>query len=312
MIALLAGTGDLPGAIVTRLRGQGRQVVACVLKDNPADLPDGTPVLNYRLETFGTLLNQLQERGVTEVCLAGAINRPEVDPAAIDAATLPLVPQFMAALGKGDDGALRVVLSILESSGFAVRAAHEILPEFLPPAGVLTRATPNQSYQADAGVGEATVARMGASDTGQACVIRAGQIIATEGPDGTDAMLTQLHQATDAGQPLFGDPIDWAMDAAGDVLGAAADWLTGDNGAPPRPETPAKGGILFKAPKPDQDRRADLPVIGPGTAENAAAAGLAGIVIEEGGVMVLNAEQIVDMLDAQGLFLWVRPKGGQS
>ncbi len=65
-------------------------------------------------------------------------------------------------------------------------------------------------------------------------------------------------------------------------------------------------GILFKAPKPGQDRRADLPTIGPHTAEGAVAAGLDGIVIEAGGVIVIDRPAVVEILDSAGLFLWVR------
>lgn len=70
----------------------------------------------------------------------------------------------------------------------------------------------------------------------------------------------------------------------------------------------ARGGVLYKAPKPGQDRRADLPTIGPDTARNAAEAGLAGIVIEAEGVMVLNFEETLKRLDAEGLFLWIRER----
>ena len=71
------------------------------------------------------------------------------------------------------------------------------------------------------------------------------------------------------------------------------------------------GAILFKGPKPDQDRRADFPVIGPQTIKNAAVAGLVGIVIEDRGVMVLDMSAVVAAATDAGLFLWVRPKGGE-
>ncbi len=67
-----------------------------------------------------------------------------------------------------------------------------------------------------------------------------------------------------------------------------------------------KDAVLFKAPKPGQERRADLPVIGPATAANAVKAGLRGIVIEAGGVMVLNQSDVLRRLNQAGLFLWVR------
>ena len=50
-----------------------------------------------------------------------------------------------------------------------------------------------------------------------------------------------------------------------------------------------------------------MPLIGPDTAMKAADAGLSGIVISSGGVMVLDLPQVVAILDAQGMFLWVHP-----
>ncbi|MCR8827287.1 LpxI family protein [Pseudosulfitobacter koreensis] len=64
--------------------------------------------------------------------------------------------------------------------------------------------------------------------------------------------------------------------------------------------------ILFKAPKPGQERRIDLPTIGPDTVEAAAKAGFAGIVIDAGDVLVLNRAQCVELADRHGLVLWAR------
>ena len=68
----------------------------------------------------------------------------------------------------------------------------------------------------------------------------------------------------------------------------------------------AGGGLLFKAPKRGQDRRVDLPVIGPDTIIAACAAGLGGVVIECGGVMVLDRARMMSECNRLGLFLWVR------
>jgi DUF1009 family protein len=68
------------------------------------------------------------------------------------------------------------------------------------------------------------------------------------------------------------------------------------------------GAVLFKAPKPGQDRRVDLPTIGPDTARNAIANGLGGIIIEAGGVIVLKRSELVGIMDQAGLFLWSRER----
>jgi UDP-2,3-diacylglucosamine hydrolase len=68
----------------------------------------------------------------------------------------------------------------------------------------------------------------------------------------------------------------------------------------------AEGALFFKAPKLGQDRRADLPVIGPTTIERAQASKLSAIVIEAGGVMVMNREATVAAANEASLILWVR------
>ena len=71
------------------------------------------------------------------------------------------------------------------------------------------------------------------------------------------------------------------------------------------PELPT-GGILMKAPKASQERRIDLPAIGPDTVAAAAQLGLNGIVIEAGGVMVIDPDATIAAANGTGLFLWVR------
>lgn len=297
MLALIAGTGDLPPALVARL--DDRPLICALAGFAPAVTPD----ITFRLEHLGTFLQTLQARGVTRICMAGAVRRPQIDPAAIDAATIPLIPQVQAAMARGDDGALRVIIALMEGAGFAVVAAHEIASDLLPSAGCLTKAAPADWHKADAAEGEACVAAMGAADTGQACIVRVGQVLAKEGPDGTDAMLAGFFEPYDP--PIADDPLTYVIDLGTSTVAAVSEWMSGLEDVP----ATADDGILFKAPKPDQDRRADLPLIGPDTAMRAAEAGLSGIVIEAGGVMVLNQTGVIDILDAQGMFLWVRPKG---
>jgi len=257
MLALIAGTGDLPPAILAHC---DQPVVRCAMAGFAPNIPVD---VTFRIEHLGGFLAELVARGVTDVCMAGAIRRPQIDPSAIDAATLPLVPQIQAAIGLGDDGALRAVIAIFEDHGLTIRAAHDIAPDLLPPSGIHAGGPLPATIDADVAAGDIALAEMGKNDSGQACLICDGRVMLREDQDGTDAM----------------------------IRGAAGS---------------AAGGILFKGPKPNQDRRADLPVIGAATAEAVVTAGLAGIVIAAGGVMVLDQARMFDTLNAAGKFLWVR------
>ncbi|MGR3497177.1 LpxI family protein [Citreimonas sp.] len=288
MLALICGAGALPAHVAAALEAPP---VVCALQGFAPD--DLTPEITFRIETLGSLIAWLKARGVTALCLCGHIRRPQIDIATLDAATAPLVPRLKQATELGDDGALRVVLALFAEAGFEILAAHEAAPDLLPPPGVPTRAQPPEGVRDAAQAGDAEIARLAAADAGQACVIRDGRVIASEGPDGTDAMLAGLTR------PEADDPFSRAVDRVDDVLGQAADWLSNASPAP---------AFLFKAPKPGQDRRVDLPVIGPGTAAALARSGLSGAVIEAGGVMVLDRARTIADFDAAGLFLWVRER----
>jgi DUF1009 family protein len=62
------------------------------------------------------------------------------------------------------------------------------------------------------------------------------------------------------------------------------------------------------APKPIQERRVDLPTIGVTTVEGAAAAGLAGIVGEAGGLLVMDRQAVIEAADRLGLFILGVPR----
>ncbi len=71
-----------------------------------------------------------------------------------------------------------------------------------------------------------------------------------------------------------------------------------------RVETASGRGVLVKAAKRGQDRRFDLPSIGPRTVEGAARAGLAGIAVVAGSTIVAEPAQIAKVADRERLFVF--------
>lgn len=303
-LALIAGQGGLPPQLVRVLLARGEVPVVCEIEQFPSDVKGEVPRLGFRLETLGTFIATAKEIGVTRICMAGAMRRPPIDPSQIDAATMPLVPKVQAALSNsGDDSTLRIFTEIFEEAGIEVIGAADIDPSLLPPEG-LTGTLPDGVEQ-DTAVAEAALAELAAADAGQAVVVRGGKVIAREDARGTDAMLSDLCPET----PDHGVSHD-PFEMMGDMLDSVADWLSGPVAEARAAEDTSDGGLLYKAPKPGQELRVDMPLIGLGTVMRAAEAGLAGIVIEAGGVMLLDPEGVAEVLRAQGMFLWVRPRGG--
>lgn len=271
-LALIAGTGRLPAVLLENIadrnkREMGDENLPFIASPEGAEPDFIVPDRRFRLEQLGTLIEELKALGVRDVCFAGGVTRPRIDPSKIDAATMPLVPRMAAALQKGDDGALRELLAIFEDAGFRIRAANEFASALLPYRGMYTSKRPDDVHRADAERAVAVLDALGPLDIGQSCVVHRGQVLAVEGKFGTDWMLESLEKRPDG-----------------------------------------TGGILYKAPKPGQDRRIDLPVVGVGTLSAAKKAGLDGVVVEENGVMVLDLAAVERAADELGLFFWVRER----
>jgi len=168
----------------------------------------------------------------------------------------------------------------------------------MPMAGVHTQIAP-QSLRAELAAAKLVLADMARLDQGQAMLLRDGQVIACEDERGTAAMAQDF-----CDPPEQDNPIEQVFGIFGEALEGVADWLSGQDYT----RAPGADAVLFKAPKPGQNLLADMPMIGPDTAMKAAEAGLSGIVVPVGGVMVLDLPQVVAILNAQDMFLWVMPE----
>ncbi|SFR48933.1 LpxI family protein [Litoreibacter janthinus] len=286
MLALVVGEGDLPELLMEHLLATETPYQLCQMEWQGADARGDRPVRKFRIETLGTFIAWLKEKGVDRICFAGRVDRPPLDPTKIDALTMPLVPRMMQALQVGDDAALRLVLGFFEEVGIQPVGAHEVYPEILQPAGFLGKNRPSEEHERDADRGIEVIAAMAAADVGQACITHKRQAIAIEAQPGTDFMMQGLLQQR-VGLPFWGS-------------------LTGVSRAPRAKELPGKGGVLVKASKPGQELRIDMPTIGPDTVQRAVQVGLDGIVIEAGRVIVLQPSVCTKIADRYGLFLWVR------
>ena len=64
------------------------------------------------------------------------------------------------------------------------------------------------------------------------------------------------------------------------------------------------GATVLKAARPDQDRRFDLPVVGPGTVEALVEAGASALAIESDSVLILDREEVVAQAERAGVAIW--------
>jgi DUF1009 family protein len=121
--------------------------------------------------------------------------------------------------------------------------------------------------RADIAKGLELVRALGRFDIGQGVIVTNGHIEAIEGAEGTDRMLARAaKQRRSVGEGTH-------------------------------------GGVLVKRTKPGQDIRVDMPTIGPATVEGARAAGLNGIAVEAGRVLVADRALTLSRADTSHVFI---------
>ncbi|HME26140.1 MAG TPA: UDP-2,3-diacylglucosamine diphosphatase LpxI [Acetobacteraceae bacterium] len=263
-LGILAGGGRLPGQVAAAARAAGRNVFLIGL-EGFADPAVLAPWPHevVRMLAAGRILAALREHGCRELVLVGPVRRPSLLDLRPDAEGARILARIGRAAFAGDDGLLAAVVRVFAEEGFRVLGVHEVLDEALGPVGLLSRTAPDAVAMADIRRGIAVARALGAIDVGQGCVVQQGIVLAVEAAEGTDAMLARCASLA----------------------------------------RPGRGGVLVKLVKPGQDRRADLPTVGPETLRGAAGASLRGVAFEAGGTILAERDATIAVADAAGLFL---------
>jgi DUF1009 family protein len=269
-LAIVAGGGSIPIAVAEAVMRRGRRVVLFPVRGwaDPAAV-ERFPHYWVAVGQGGRLARYAHAEGCRDMVLVGTALRPALTSLRLDWTTLRLLPEIWRAFRGGDDHLLSGVARIFHDLGFRVVGAHEVAPEILMPRGNIGTLGPGQRDLADITRGLALLRAIGPFDVGQAVVVADNQVLAVEAVDGTDNMLERIAELRERGRVATGKGV----------------------------------GVLIKAPKPTQDRRLDMPAIGPKTVEAAARAGLAGIAVVAESTIVAEPAELARAADAAKLFV---------
>lgn len=269
VIGLIAGSGDFPIEIAEAVNNAGHALFVLGLRGFFDRRLRKFPFASVDMLDPQKALHVLRAQGVTDIVLAGGVHRP--GPAAL----LSIYSAYRnrddlrALLGSGDDTLLRGVVSFFEDHHFNVLGIGEVAPDLLASVGPIAKRNIPDEISTSISLAKHVLADLGRYDIGQGVVIAGERILAVEGPEGTDAMLSRVRDMQDSKRVKLGN-------------------------------APA---ILVKLAKPDQDRRVDLPAIGPKTVKSAKAAHLSGIIVAAGDVVLVEKKKLITEADRAGLFI---------
>src|SRR5436190_821080 len=261
-IGILAGGGRLPLMIAESVTARGGTVHIVGIEGEADPGVARFPHTWVNWGQIGRMVATLRSEGARQLVIAGAVTRPDLWRIRPDVGFFRSLPQILHLLAGGDDSVLTRVVRFFEGNGLVVLGVHDVAPDLLAGTGRQGSIGLTEADCADAEVGFAVRHALAPVDAGQAVVVAQGKVLAIEGAEGTDAMLQRV-------------------------------------AALPGRQRDGREGVLAKGPKPGQELRVDMPVIGPRTVEQAAAAGLAGVAVESGAVLILDRAEVIRIADAR-------------
>jgi DUF1009 family protein len=263
-LGILAGGGELPGRIMEACKKRGRQFYVIAIEGQAdAAVIGDNPHTWIRLGAGQKALDIARRENFDEIVMVGPVKRPSIAALRPDMLAAKVLARAGASSVMGDDGLLKAVIAQIEEFGFNVIGPDIFLKEGPDKKGVLGRCVPDAPARTDIERGIRILNTLGPVDVGQAVIVQDNIVIAVEAVEGTDAMIER----------------SWDLRRDG------------------------PGGVLIKLPKPGQEKRADLPTVGPQTIEAMQAAGLRGVAFDAFDTLFIDRDATIALADQYGLFI---------
>ena len=271
-LAIIAGEGSLSDVIIETARKKGWNVTVFAIGDLSITKNQSISLIEMKRLDIGRIIKTLKSQKIKNICMVGYIPRPNnlrdyLDFQYLNPQTLSLLFKSIGILRGGDASLFKKINSLLENKGYKVIGASEIAPNLTLKEGLYSSKRVSKVEFEDIKKAQQCAEMTGYLDIGQAVVVKNGRVLAIEAVEGTDAMLERV-------ACLGGISIK-------------------------------RGGVILKSAQINQDKRVDMPTIGPDTIKNIVKANLSGIAITADDVIVLDFQQVIEIIEDNNLYFIV-------
>jgi DUF1009 family protein len=280
-LGLIAGNGRFPFLLLDAARAEGCTVVVAAIKEETnleindrAAVDPGIVVHWLSLGELSKLIETFQSAGVTRAVMAGQVKHKQ-----IFSSIRPdwrLAKLLLNLRTRNTDVLLGAVAKVLGDEGIELISSTAFLERLLAKEGVLTGRAPDEEERKNIDYGLGVAGGLAAFDIGQTVVIAAQACVAVEAMEGTDA----------------------AIERAGDLM------RTLEANA----STLERRLTVVKLPKPKQDMRFDVPVIGLRTLQTMIRAGASCLAIEAERTLLFDGPALVRAADDAGIAIVALPR----
>ena len=265
-LGLIAGNGRFPFLLLDAARAESCEVVVAAIKeetdaeiDQRAAADAGISVHWLSLGELSRLIETFQRAGVTRAVMAGQVKHKQ-----IFSSIRPdwrLAKLLLNLRTRNTDMLLGAVAKVLGDEGIELISSTAFLEPLLAKEGVLSSRGPDEEERRNIEYGLSVATGLAGFDIGQTVVIAAQACVAVEAMEGTDEVIER------AGKLMQ------TLDAEASTL--------------------ERRLTVIKLPKPKQDMRFDVPVIGLRTLETMIRAGASCLAVEAERTLLFDQAELI-------------------
>ena len=280
-LGLIAGNGRFPFLLLDAARAEGCDVVVAAIKeetdaemDARAKADSGITVHWLSLGELSRLIETFQRAGVTRAVMAGQVKHKQ-----IFSSIRPdwrLAKLLLNLRTRNTDVLLGAVAKVLGDEGIELISSTAFLEPLLAREGLLTGRAPDEEERKNIEYGLGVATGLAGFDIGQTVVVAAQACVAVEAMEGTDA----------------------TIERAGGLMRTLEDDAS----------TLERRLTVVKLPKPKQDMRFDVPVIGMRTLETMIAAGASCLAIEAERTLLFDRDAMIRRAHEAGIAIVAVPR----
>ena len=190
MIGLIFGETDFPKQILKKIRNKEKYLIID-LTDN-RDFKKDKNSHSASIGQFGKIINILKKNKCRKVLFAGKVKKPNFSKLKLDFKGVYYIPRIIKSSKLGDAAILKEIIKILNEEKICTVSSLIFTPELSLKKGNYSKTKPGIQDKKDISKAIKALKKINAYSFSQAAVSRNNKVIAIEGKDGTEKMLTKI------------------------------------------------------------------------------------------------------------------------
>ena len=190
MIGLIFGETDFPKQILKKIKKKKKYLIIDLTKNKIFKKDKNS--YSVSIGQFGKIISILKKNNCNKVLFAGKVDKPNFSKLKLDFKGIYYIPRIIKSSKLGDAAILKEIIKILKKEKINTLSSTIFTPELSLKKGIYSKTKPDTQDKKDINKSIKVLNKTGAYTYSQGAVSRNNKVIAVEGREGTQKMLSNI------------------------------------------------------------------------------------------------------------------------